>query len=129
MKSRNFGADERLNRFSDDDAMWGPLLFLRPARHRIMSPTRVLAIAGLVGGFYGMLGNVILALLARQGSAGKPAIWIMPAILTSVYFVCAQLSIVAAWNRRAHLTSRRNDWVEITRRPLPAPRDDEQGAE
>lgn len=129
MSSGNFGGDERLNQFSDNDAMWGPLLFLRPERHQSMSGARVLVLASLLGGFYGMLGNVILALLARSGSGGKPSALLMPAILTGMYFVCAQLSIVAAWNRRARLMSRRKDWVEVTRRPLTAPRDDEQAAE
>jgi len=129
MSSGNFGGDDRLNQFSDNDEMWGPLLFLRPERHRVISAGRVLVLASLLGGFYGMLGNVILALLARAGSGGKPSALLMPAILTGMYFVCARLSIVAAWNRRARLMSRRNDWFEITRRPLPAPRDDEPAAQ
>lgn len=124
MSNGSFRGDEKLNHFSDNDEMWGPLLFLRPAQHRVMSPARVLAIASLLGGFYGMLGNVILALLARAGSAGKPSVLIMPAILTAMYFICAELSIVAAWNRRARLMSRRKDWVEVTRRPLPSERDE-----
>ena len=128
MSSGKFGGDERLNQFSDDDEMWGPLLFMRPERHRIMSVSRVLLLSGMLGAFYGMLANVILALLARAGSHGKPSALIMPAILTGMYFICAQISIVAAWNRRARLMSRRNDWVEITRRPLPAPRDDDEPA-
>ena len=129
MSSGKFGGDDKLNDFSDNDEMWGPLLFLRPERHRVISVGRVLVLASLLGGFYGMLGNVILALLAHLGSGGKPSALLMPAILTGMYFVCARLSIVAAWNRRARLMSRRNDWFEITRRPLPAPRDDEPAAQ
>lgn len=130
MDHRSYRADERLNQFSDRDDMWGPLLFLRPEQRQVMTPARVLALAGILGLFYGMLGNVMLALMAAAGPAGKPPLWAMPALLTAMYFVCAQLSIVAAWNRRARATSRRLDWVELTRRrPAPPERDDEQAAE
>ena len=129
MDHRSFRADERLNQFSDRDDMWGPLLFLRPEKRVVMSPSRVLVISALLGFFYGMLGNVVLALLAKTGPVGKPPIWMMPAILSAMYYVCAQLSIVGAWNRRARQTSRRLDWVELTRRPAPPARDDEQQAE
>lgn len=120
MDNRTFRADDRLNQFNDQDEMWGPLLFLRPQRHQAMSVPRVLAIAGSLGTFYGMLGNVVLGLLSRAGGAGKPSVLMMPLLLTAVYFVCAQLSIVAAWNRRAHLLSRQQAWSELTRRPSPA---------
>ena len=129
MDPRRHRGDERLNHFSDSDEMWGPLLFLRPAERQVMSPARVLLITGLLGAFYGMLANVVLALLARTGPVGKPSPLMMPALLTAMYFVCAQLSIVGAWNRRARALSRRLDWVELTRRPTPPARDDEQAAE
>lgn len=130
MNHRSYRADERLNEFSDRDDMWGPLLFLRPEQRQLMTPARVLAIAALLGLFYGMLGNVMLALLAQAGPAGKPPMWAMPAVLTAMYFVCAQLSIAAAWNRRARSLARRLDWVALTRgRPAPPERDDEQAAE
>jgi hypothetical protein len=128
MDNRTFRADDRLNQFSDQDEMWGPLLFLRPERQRLLTPLRVLSLAGILGGFYGMLGNVVLGLLARGGGAGKPSVLMMPALLTAMYFVSAQISIVAAWNRRARLLSRQQGWAELTRRPAP-PRDDEQRAD
>ncbi|HKY40264.1 MAG TPA: hypothetical protein VJN18_30225 [Polyangiaceae bacterium] len=126
MDPGSFRADERLNQFNDRDEMWGPLLFLRPKQRQPMSPSRVLLISALLGLFYGMLGNVVLALLAKTGSAGKPPIWMMPVILSAMYFVSAQLSIVGAWNRRARQLSRRLDWVELTRGPAPPPRGDQQ---
>ena len=129
MDNRTFRADDRLNQVNDRDEMWGPLLFLRPARHQVMTPARVLLISGLLGLFYGMLGNLVIWLLARAGSTGKPSSLLMPLLLTSMYFVCGELSLVAAWNRRARLLSRRLDWAELTGRPLPPPRDDEQAAE
>lgn len=128
MQNRTFRADEKLNELNDRDDMWGPLLFLRPERRQVMSPGRVLAICGLLGGFYGMLGNVVLGLLARTGAGYKPSVLMMPALLTSMYFLCGQLSLVGAWNRRARLMARRQDWAELTGRPIP-PSDDGQAAE
>ena len=125
---RRFRADERLNQLNDQDEMWGPLLFLRPERRQLLTPARTLLIAALLGTFYGMLGNVALSLLARIGPSGKPPVWMMPALLTAMYFVCAELSIVAAWNRRARLLSRQLDWVELTKRQ-PPPHDDERAAD
>jgi hypothetical protein len=129
MDKRSFRADEKLNQLSDRDAGWGPLLFLRPARHQPLTRVRVLGIAALLGGFYGMLGNVMLGLIARAGAGGKPPLLLMPAVLTAMYFICAELSVVAAWNRRASQLSRRLDWAELTGRPLPPPHDDEQAAD
>jgi hypothetical protein len=129
MDNRIFRADDKLNQLNDRDDMWGPLLFLRPGRHQVMSPARVLAISACLGTFYGMLGNVVLGLLAHTGAGYKPSILMMPLLLTCMYFVCGKLSLVAAWNRRARLLSRRMDWAEITGRPLPPSRDDEQAAE
>ena len=128
MDHRSFRADERLNQFSDRDDMWGPLLFLRPAKRALMTRSRVLLISTILGLFYGMLGNVVLALLAKAGPGGKPSALVMPAILTGMYFICAELSIAGAWNRRARQLSRRLDWVELTRRPSTPARDDEQEA-
>ena len=128
MDNRTFRADDRLNQVSDQSEMWGPLLFLRPERQEPMSPLRVLVISSLLGVFYGMLGNVILGLLARSGNGGKPSVVLMPLLLTAVYFISAQLSIVAAWNRRARLLSRQQSWAQLTRRAPPAT-DDEQRAE
>ena len=129
MDNRTFRADDRLNNFNDQDEMWGPLLFLRPERHQPLSVLRVLAISGLLGSFYGMLGNVVLGLLARVGSSDKPSVLMMPLLLTAVYFTCAQISVAAAWNRRARLLSRQRSWADLTRRPPPPPRDDEQRAD
>lgn len=129
MDNRTFRADDKLNQLNDRDDMWGPLLFLRPQRHQLMGTGRVLAISGSLGLFYGMLGNVVLGLLARTGAGYKPSAAMMPLLLTSMYFVCGKLSLVAAWNRRARLLSRRMGWAEITGRPLSSSRDDEAAAE
>ena len=129
MEQRPFRADEKLNELNDRDDMWGPLLFLRPARHQPLTVTRTLLLASLLGGFFGMLGNVVLGLLLAGGAGGKPSVLLMPALFTGMYFVCGQLSLAAAWNRRARLLSRRLDWSQLTGRPLPPTRDDQQAAE
>ncbi len=129
MDQRPFRADERLNELNDQDNMWGPLLFLRPARHQPLGVARVLLISSLLGGFFGMLGNVVLGLMLSAGTGGRPSVFLMPALLTGMYFVCGKLSLVAAWNRRARLMSRRLDWSQLTGRPLPPTRDDQQAAE
>jgi hypothetical protein len=129
MDNRTFRADDRLNQLNDRDDMWGPLLFLRPARHLPLSTARSLIIASLLGGFFGMLGNVLLGLMLPPGTQGRPVVWMMPALLTAMYFVCGQLSLAAAWNRRARLLSRRLDWAELTGRPVSQTRDDEQAAD
>jgi hypothetical protein len=115
MKNQTFQLDDRLNEFSDQDEVWGPLLFLRPERHEILNLSRVGLLSMLLGGFYGMLGNVVLALLTHGTSQGRPSVWIMPILLTAMYFACAQLSIVGAWNRRARLLARRMRWTGDTR--------------
>lgn len=129
MDNRTFRADDRLNQLNDRDDMWGPLLFLRPERHRAISGARALIISALLGGFFGMLGNVMLGLMLPHGAHGKPSVLLMPGLLTAMYFVCGQLSLVAAWNRRARQLSRRLDWAELTGRPVPPPRDNEQAAD
>ncbi len=128
MNNRTFQADDKLNDFSDRDEMWGPLLFLRPAPHQPITLLRSLLIAGILGAFYGMLGNVLLALMVRSGGGSKPPLAMMPLILGSMYFVCAQLSIFGAWNRRARLLSRQRSWSQLTRR-APPPRNDETAPE
>jgi hypothetical protein len=129
MQNRTFRADDRLNQVNDRDDMWGPLVFLRPPRHKAMSAGRVLLISSVLGLFYGTLGNVVIALLTRTGMGYRPSPLVMPVLLTAMYFVCAQLSLVGAWNRRARALSRRLDWSELTGRPVAQARDDQETAE
>jgi hypothetical protein len=124
MDHRTFRADDRLNELNDRDDAWGPLLFLRPERHQPLKPARVLVISGLLGAFFGMLANVAIGLMLRPGEGGRPPVLLMPFLMTAIYFVCGNLSLVAAWNRRAHQLSRRMGWEDLTGRPLPPPRDD-----
>ncbi len=104
--------DERLNELSDRDAFWGPLLGFRPEKRRSISSARVVAMASTLGGFYGMLLNLALALICRHGVHRAPPVYAMPLVLTVTYFVAFQLSLGPAWNRRARLLLRREGYLE-----------------
>jgi hypothetical protein len=107
--------DERLNELSDRDAFWGPLLSFRPEKHHCISAGRALVLTSLVGGFYGMLLNLMLAMICRHGHP-MPPVYGAPLVLTLTYFVAFQLSIGPAWNRRARLLVRRADYLQSTDR-------------
>lgn len=102
--------DERLNQLSDRDAFWGPLLSFRPDKERPISLGRSLVLTALVGGFYGMLLNVMLAIICHRNHA-MPPVYGAPLLLTFTYFVAFQLSLAPAWNRRARLLVRRADYM------------------
>jgi hypothetical protein len=102
--------DERLNDLSDRDAFWGPLLSFRPKKTQCIGLGRTLLLTTLLGGAYGMLLDVILALLCRHGHQ-MPPVYGAPMVLTFTYFVAFQLSIGPAWNRRARLLVRRADYM------------------
>lgn len=108
--------DERFNELSDKDTFWGPLLAFRPEKTRCISSLRALTMAATLGGFYGMLLNLVLALICRNTAQRVPALFMMPAILTSTYFVAFQLTLGPAWNRRAKLMARRNGYLQSLRR-------------
>lgn len=90
-----------INDISDRDEQWGPLLFLRPARHTPIGWLRTSALALLLGGLFGSAGSVVLALLARGLGRPLPPVYVMPAVLTAVYFVVCRVTVAAAWNHRA----------------------------
>jgi len=108
--------DERLNQLSDKDTFWGPLLPFRPEKNQCISSFRAMTMAAILGGFYGMLLNLILALICRQTAQRVPALYLMPSMLTSTYFVAFQLTLGPAWNRRARLIARRNGYLQRIRR-------------
>jgi hypothetical protein len=112
--------EEWTNELSDCDEAWGPLLFLRPSRKARIGNRRVLVLAGMHGGFWGMLGNVVLALMARFAGGVRPAVYILPLGLTLAYFVLYRLTIAQCWNRRARRLKRLQALVQ--RPPLDIPR-------
>ncbi len=103
--------DERLNDLSDRDAFWGPLLSFRPEKERVISVGRSLLLTSLVGGFYGMLLNVMLGIICHH-SQHRPPVYGAPLVLTFTYFVAFQLSLAPAWNRRARLLVRRAGYMQ-----------------
>ena len=103
--------DERFNELSDRDQFWGPLLGFRPDKKCTISNTRVLAMASTLGGFYGMVLNLVLALLLRRSAHHLPAVFVMPAMLTLTYIALFQLTLGPAWNRRARLMVRREGYL------------------
>ena len=103
--------DERLNELSDRDAFWGPLIGFRPEKNACISNFRALTMASTLGGFYGMLLNLIVALLTRHSGHHPPAVYMMPMVLTLTYFVAFQLTLGPAWNRRARLILRREGYL------------------
>ncbi len=107
--------DEKLNDLSDRDAFWGPLVSFRPEKEQCISVARVLLITGVVGGFYGMLLNVMLAMICRH-ALHRPPVYGAPLLLTFTYFVAFQLSLAPAWNRRARLLVRRADYMQTISR-------------
>ncbi len=104
--------NERFNERSDKDAFWGPLLAFRPEKRRCISSFRAFGMAATLGGFYGMLLNLVLALICRHTSQRVPALPLMPAILTLTYFVAFQITLGPAWNRRAKLMARRDGYLQ-----------------
>jgi len=100
--------DRLFNDYCDLDDKWGPLLFLRPARHQRFSFRRTFALSLLLGTLFGLAGNVIMLLVgqALHRPVGSP--YAFPAALTGAYFLIASVTFAPAWNRRAARLSRRS---------------------
>jgi hypothetical protein len=111
MFNSDYRHDELLNELNDADPLWGPLLFLRPRQSEPMTVARVFALSVLVGGFYGMLGSLAIALLLKAGSPHAPPIWLLPAMLTGICFACCELTLARAWNQRARRLIRSSAWA------------------
>ncbi|MEO7037132.1 MAG: hypothetical protein ABI548_24475 [Polyangiaceae bacterium] len=103
--------DEKLNDLSDRNAFWGPLLSFRPEKEQCIGVSRALLLTSVVGVFYGMLLNVMLALICRH-ARHMPPVYGAPLMLTFTYFVAFQLSLAPAWNRRARLLVRRAGYMQ-----------------
>jgi hypothetical protein len=93
--------DDLITRFVDSDRHWGPLLFLRPRASESLGVARVLGLSTLVGLAFGLLGSILLGIVARSVGQPAPPVHAFPLALTAVYFVVCQLTFVPVWNRRA----------------------------
>lgn len=109
--------DERFNELSDRDAFWGPLLAFRPDKRECIGNLRALGMASVLGGFYGMMLNIMLAFICRRTGHHLPPLVLMPSVLTLTYLVAFQLTLGPAWNRRARLMLRREGYLQSIGRP------------
>lgn len=98
--------DDLLTAFCDADENWGFLLFLRPLRHESIGALRALAAAVLLGLPLGLLGSILVAVVARELGKSPPDLFVFPAALIAVYFLAGWLTVFRAWNRRAARLSR-----------------------
>lgn len=94
-------ADDLFIDFCDADVNWSFLLFLRPERHQTIGAVRALAASVLLGLPLGLFGSILIGIIARQLDKSPPALLLFPAVLVTLYFVTAQLTVFRAWNRRA----------------------------
>jgi hypothetical protein len=116
--------DQVLNELCDADSLWGPLVFLRPAREKRFGHVRLLTVCGMFGVFYGLCANAVLAVTHHFGGRAVPPVYAVPLFLTLTSFLCGELTFLRAWNRRAHQLARRRQWEEAKggiRRELSEP--------
>jgi hypothetical protein len=117
MSSEATRYDDVLNELSDADGLWGALLFLRPERDQRLGAARMLLIAASFSFFYGMCANAVFAVCRHLGGRQPLPFYLAPAFLTLTSYVLGLLFFARAWNRRAHLLSRRIEWAEKNYRP------------
>ncbi|MFZ5892381.1 MAG: hypothetical protein ACOY0T_15080 [Myxococcota bacterium] len=113
--------DQVLNELCDADSLWGPLVFLRPAREKLFTTGRLLLVCSLFGIFYGMCANAVLVLTHRMGGRAVPPVYAVPLFLTLTSFICGELTFLRAWNRRAKLLARKREWEESKSAPIREP--------
>lgn len=99
--------DRLFNDYCDVDAKWGPLLFLRPARHERFGLRRALVMSVLLGSLFGLAGNVVMAMVGHALHRPVASPYVFPAVLTAAYFALTCLTFAPAWNRRAARLARR----------------------
>jgi hypothetical protein len=112
MSSESVHSDSVLHVICDSDALWGPLALLRPAREKPLGRVRLLLMSSLFGLFYGMCANAVFALTHHFGGRAAPPVYAVPVFLMLAAFLCGELAVVRAWNRRARLLARRLEWAE-----------------
>ncbi len=102
----------------DADPLWGPLVFLRPAKEKPLGVIRLALTCALFGGFYGMCANVVFVLAFHLGGRAAPPLLVAPLFLTLSSLLCGQLFFAPAWNRRVRLLARRQEWAAANRRDM-----------
>jgi hypothetical protein len=112
MSSERSRRYEAWNEVCDADALWGPLLFLRPAQDRKFTRLRLLVVVSLFGSFYGSCGACMLGLLHKLMHVAVPPAAVLPLALSATAYLCGELTFLRAWNERARLMLRRESWLE-----------------
>lgn len=94
-------ADTLYTDYCDNDAKWGPFLFLRPARSQRLATWRCALLALLPGVPLGLVGSIIYRMLALH--LGRPwlPVYVFPTLLSGFYFLVGRVFLAPPWNRRA----------------------------
>jgi len=91
--------EQILNTVNDHDGQWWPFVFLRPEQQERMTSFRVAALSLLLGCFFGMLANVVVALSASP--AHRPHVVVFPLLTALGFFALFRITFAYSWNRRA----------------------------
>jgi hypothetical protein len=91
--------EDVLNTVNDHDGQWWPFVFLRPGQQERMTSLRVAALSLLLGTFFGMLANVVVALTAT--AAHRPHVIVFPLATALGFFAIFRATFAYSWNRRA----------------------------
>jgi len=100
LRERADELEQMLNWVSDQDQQWWPFAFLRPEPWQRMSSLRVAALSLLLGVFFGMLANVVVAATV-SASVARPDAWVFPLCTTLAFFAFFRATFAYSWNRRA----------------------------
>jgi hypothetical protein len=95
--------DTLITDYCDNDAHWGPLLFLRPARSEHLEIRRCAVIAVLPGIFFGLLCSILYALVARAADRPALPLHVLPVLFSAACFALCRIVFAPSWNRRATL--------------------------
>jgi hypothetical protein len=99
--------DDWMNDLTDEDSLWGPLLFLRPDPDARFTPQRIFAFAVIQGLFWGMVANLFFGALARAHGLRPAPVAVLPLVYLLLLHGLLSLTLVPAWNRRAAHLARR----------------------
>jgi hypothetical protein len=103
---------EAWNELCDADALWGPLLFLRPSQDEKFTHLRLLTVVVPFSACYGMCAALMLHFVQRLFGGALPPFFALPLGMMVTAFVCGEVTFLPAWNERARLMSRRDSWLE-----------------
>ena len=111
MSSERSQRYEAWNELCDADALWGPLVALRPAPEQQFTRLRLLAVVSVFGAFYGTCGAFVLAWVHHLTRFPVPPPGALPLGLVATAFACGELTFLRAWNERARRIVRREAWL------------------